>query len=281
MTVRPLECRRHQGLRGQPRRRPSVRGRPGADLLQVRLHRVSSVIFPGGRSARRRHLCAVWHHVATAIEVIAFLLFIGAMGKSAQLGFHVWLPDAMEGPTPVSALIHAATMVTAGVFLMARMSPLMEFAPTALTFVTFVGAIDRACSPQLLAACRTTSSASSPIPPAPSLATCSRPLASASTRLQMFHLITHAFFKALLFLSAGSVIHAMSDEQDMRKMGGLAKRHSGHMHGDVDRQPRALAGIPPFAGYWSKDAIIAATWASGSLRIGPLRLSSARCWPRS
>ncbi|HEY1411491.1 MAG TPA: NADH-quinone oxidoreductase subunit L, partial [Rhodopila sp.] len=197
-----------------------------------------------------------------AFEVIGFLLFIGAMGKSAQLGFHVWLPDAMEGPTPVSALIHAATMVTAGVFLMARMSPLMEYAPYVLGFVTFIGA-----STALFAA--TIGCVQNDIKRVIAYSTCSQlgyMFAAAGVgayQASVFHLITHAFFKALLFLSAGSVIHAMSDEQDMRKMGGLAKvipvtctvMWIGNW---------ALAGLPPFSGWYSKDAIISATYAAGT-----------------
>jgi NADH-quinone oxidoreductase subunit L len=198
----------------------------------------------------------------SAIETIGFLLFIGAMGKSAQLGFHVWLPDAMEGPTPVSALIHAATMVTAGVFLMARMSPLMEYAPYALGFVTFIGA-----STALFAA--TIGCCQNDIKRVIAYSTCSQlgyMFAAAGVgayQASVFHLITHAFFKALLFLSAGSVIHAMSDEQDMRKMGGLARiipvTCTVMWIGNL-----ALAGIPPLAGSYSKDAIIAATYASGT-----------------
>ena len=198
----------------------------------------------------------------SSIEVIAFLLFIGAMGKSAQLGFHVWLPDAMEGPTPVSALIHAATMVTAGVFLMARMSPLMEYAPYALGFVTFIGA-----STALFAA--TVGCTQNDIKRVIAYSTCSQlgyMFAAAGVgayQASVFHLITHAFFKALLFLSAGSVIHAMSDEQDMRKMGGLAKfipvTCTVMWIGNL-----ALAGIPPLAGSYSKDAIISATYAAHS-----------------
>jgi NADH-quinone oxidoreductase subunit L len=197
-----------------------------------------------------------------ALEVIAFLLFIGAMGKSAQLGFHVWLPDAMEGPTPVSALIHAATMVTAGVFLMARMSPIMEFAPVALGFVTFIGA-----STALFAA--TVGCAQYDIKRVIAYSTCSQlgyMFAAAGVgayQVSIFHLMTHAFFKALLFLSAGSVIHAMSDEQDMRKMGGLARlipvTCTVMWIGNL-----ALAGIPPLAGSYSKDAIISATYAAGT-----------------
>ena len=197
-----------------------------------------------------------------SIEVIAFLLFIGAMGKSAQLGFHVWLPDAMEGPTPVSALIHAATMVTAGVFLMARMSPLMEYAPVALGFVTFIGA-----STALFAA--TIGCVQNDIKRVIAYSTCSQlgyMFAAAGVgvyQAAMFQLITHAFFKALLFLCAGSVIHAMSDEQDMRKMGGLA-RTIPVTCATMWIGALALGGIPPFAGYWSKDAIIAATYAAGT-----------------
>src|SRR5271165_1024545 len=201
-------------------------------------------------------------HTYSSIEVIGFLLFIGAMGKSAQLGYHVWLPDAMEGPTPVSALIHAATMVTAGVFLMARMSPLMEYAPHALGFVTFIGA-----STALFAA--TVGCAQTDIKRVIAYSTCSQlgyMFAAAGVgayEASIFHLITHAFFKALLFLSAGSVIHAMSDEQDMRKMGGLAKiipiTCTVMWIGNL-----ALAGIPPLAGSYSKDAIISSTYASGT-----------------
>jgi NADH-quinone oxidoreductase subunit L len=197
-----------------------------------------------------------------AFEVIGVLLFIGAMGKSAQIGLHVWLPDAMEGPTPVSALIHAATMVTAGVFLVARMSPIYEFAPFALGLVTFIGA-----TTALFAA--TIGCVQNDIKRVIAYSTCSQlgyMFAAAGVgafQVSIFHLITHAFFKALLFLSAGSVIHAMSDEQDMRKMGGLwrmipwtcAMMWIGSL---------ALAGIPPFAGYYSKDAIISATYASGT-----------------
>jgi NADH-quinone oxidoreductase subunit L len=220
-----------------------------------------SVIFPAV-AQHGADTYALFGTTFPAIEVIGFLLFIGAMGKSAQLGFHVWLPDAMEGPTPVSALIHAATMVTAGVFLMVRMSPLMEFAPTALGFVTFIGA-----STALFAA--TIACTQNDIKRVIAYSTCSQlgyMFAAAGVgvyQASMFHLITHAFFKALLFLAAGSVIHAMSDEQDMRKMGGLARiipvTCAVMWIGNL-----ALAGIPPLAGSYSKDAIISATYASGT-----------------
>ena len=198
-----------------------------------------------------------------AYEVIGVLLFIGAAGKSAQLGFHVWLPDAMEGPTPVSALIHAATMVTAGVFLMARMSPILEFAPFALGVITVIGA-----STALFAA--TIGCTQNDIKRVIAYSTCSQlgymflAAGVGAYQASMFHLFTHAFFKALLFLSAGSVIHAMSDEQDMRRMGGLWRRipwtYAMFWVGSL-----ALAGIPFFAGYYSKDAILEAAWVRGTV----------------
>ncbi|HUA78302.1 MAG TPA: NADH-quinone oxidoreductase subunit L [Acetobacteraceae bacterium] len=221
---------------------------------------------------------AVPHHVADhyallgssfpVLEVIAVLLFIGAMGKSAQLLLHTWLPDAMEGPTPVSALIHAATMVTAGVFLMARMSPLMEYAPGALGLVTFIGG-----STSLFAA--TIGCVQNDIKRVIAYSTCSQlgymflAAGVSAYPIAIFHLITHAFFKSLLFLGAGSVIHAMSDEQDMRKMGGLWRRIP-ITYGVMWVGCLALSGIPPFAGYYSKDAILesAATAGSGIAHYG-------------
>lgn len=193
------------------------------------------------------------------LEVIGFLLFIGAMGKSAQIGLHVWLPDAMEGPTPVSALIHAATMVTAGVFLIARMSPLMEYAPTAMAFITIIGG-----TTALLAAIW--GCAQNDIKRVIAYSTCSQlgymfiAAGVGVFQASIFHLITHAFFKSLLFLCAGSVIHAMSDEQDMRKMGGLW-RVIPVTYVTMWCGCLALAGIIPFAGYFSKDAIIEAAYA--------------------
>jgi NADH-quinone oxidoreductase subunit L len=201
----------------------------------------------------------------SAYEVMGFLLFIGAMGKSAQVGLHVWLPDAMEGPTPVSALIHAATMVTAGVFLMARMSPIMEYAPAALGFVTFIGG-----TTALFAA--TIGCVQNDIKRVIAYSTCSQlgymfvAAGVGAYQASVFHLFTHAFFKALLFLSAGSVIHAMSDEQDMRRMGGLWRlipvTYAMFWIGNL-----ALAGIFPFAGYYSKDAILEAAYAAGGMGI--------------
>ncbi|MCF3935126.1 NADH-quinone oxidoreductase subunit L [Acuticoccus sp. M5D2P5] len=219
-----------------------------------------------------------------AIELACFLLFIGAMGKSAQLGLHTWLPDAMEGPTPVSALIHAATMVTAGVFMVARMSPLFEFAPSALAFVTFIGA-----STAMFAA--TIGCAQNDIKRVIAYSTCSQlgymfaALGVGAYGIAIFHLFTHAFFKALLFLSAGSVIHAMHDEQDMRRMGGLWKKipytYVGMMAGTL-----ALTGFPLTAGYFSKDAIIEATFAGENafaiyafvMTVGAALLTSFYSW---
>ena len=195
-----------------------------------------------------------------AITIISLLLFVGAMGKSAQLGLHTWLPDAMEGPTPVSALIHAATMVTAGVFMVARMSPLFELSNTALTVVTLIGA-----ATAFFAA--TVGCVQNDIKRIIAYSTCSQlgymffAIGVSAYPAAIFHLFTHAFFKALLFLGAGSVIHAMSDEQDIRRMGGIWK-HIKVTWILMWIGSLALAGIPPFAGHYSKDAILAAAWAS-------------------
>ncbi len=200
-----------------------------------------------------------------AANLIAFLLFVGAMGKSAQLFLHTWLPDAMEGPTPVSALIHAATMVTAGVFLVCRMSPLMEYAPDAMNVVVFIGA-----TTAFFAA--TVGLVQNDIKRVIAYSTCSQlgyMFVAAGVgvySVAMFHLLTHAFFKAMLFLGAGSVIHGMHHEQDMRNYGGL--RH---------KMPKTFwamligtlaitgVGVPlttiGFAGFLSKDAIIESAWA--------------------
>ena len=196
---------------------------------------------------------------AHALTIIGLLLFIGAVGKSAQLGLHTWLPDAMEGPTPVSALIHAATMVTAGVFLVARMSPLYEYAPDALMVVTVVGA-----TTAFVAA--TIGLTQFDIKRVIAYSTMSQlgymffALGVSAYGAAMFHLMTHAFFKALLFLGAGSVIHAMSDEQDMRKMGGIWRKIP-ITYGLMWIGSLALAGIPFFSGYYSKDIVLEAAWA--------------------
>jgi NADH-quinone oxidoreductase subunit L len=199
-------------------------------------------------------------HDMDAMTITCLLLFMGAMGKSAQFLLHTWLPDAMEGPTPVSALIHAATMVTAGVFMVARLSPLFEQAPAALTFVTVIGA-----TTAMFAA--TVGLVQNDIKRVIAYSTCSQlgymfvALGVGGYSLGIFHLFTHAFFKALLFLGAGSVIHAMHHEQDMRKMGGLAKKIPVTFWMMV-AGTLALTGFPFTAGYFSKDAIIEASFAS-------------------
>ena len=193
-----------------------------------------------------------------SVTIICLLLFLGAVGKSAQLGLHTWLPDAMEGPTPVSALIHAATMVTAGVFLIIRSGPLFEGSPLALTVLTIMGALTA-----FFAA--TTGVVQNDLKKVIAYSTCSQlgymvmvcGLSNYSTSL--FHLMNHAFFKALLFLSAGSVIHAVSDEQDMRKMGGLIKSipftYTMILIGSL-----SLMGFPYLTGFYSKDLILELTY---------------------
>jgi NADH-quinone oxidoreductase subunit L len=197
-----------------------------------------------------------------ALTVLCILLFIGAMGKSAQLGLHTWLPDAMEGPTPVSALIHAATMVTAGVFMVARLSPVFEYAPVALAVVAVVGA-STAFFAATIGLCQTD------IKRVIAYSTCSQlgymffACGMSAYAAAIFHLTTHAFFKGLLFLGAGSVIHAMSAEQDMRKMGGIWRlvplTYTVMWVGSL-----ALAGLPFFAGYYSKDVIIETAFAANT-----------------
>ncbi|KQM41420.1 NADH-quinone oxidoreductase subunit L [Sphingomonas sp. Leaf10] len=203
---------------------------------------------------------------ADTMTVLCLLLFVGAMGKSAQLGLHTWLPDAMEGPTPVSALIHAATMVTAGVFMVCRLSPMFETSPAALAVVTAVGAAT--C---LFAA--TIGLVQTDIKRVIAYSTCSQlgymffAAGVGAYGAAMFHLFTHAFFKALLFLGAGSVIHAMHHEQDMRFYGGLRKHIPltfwAMMAGTLAITGVGIYGIGGFAGYHSKDAILEAAWASG------------------
>jgi NADH-quinone oxidoreductase subunit L len=195
-----------------------------------------------------------------ALTLTALLLFMGAMGKSAQFLLHTWLPDAMEGPTPVSALIHAATMVTAGVFMVARLSPIFEYAPVALTVVIVIGA-----TTAFFAA--TVGLVQNDIKRVIAYSTCSQlgymfvALGVGAYSAGVFHLFTHAFFKALLFLGAGSVIHAMHHEQDMRNMGGLRK-HIPLTAAAMTIGTLALTGFPLLAGYFSKDAIIESAYAA-------------------
>src|SRR5690242_5580568 len=197
-----------------------------------------------------------------SLTIACILLFIGAMGKSAQLGLHTWLPDAMEGPTPVSALIHAATMVTAGVFMVARLSPMFEYAPAALAVVGVIGGTTAVFAASV-------GMAQNDIKRVIAYSTCSQlgymffAAGVSAYGAAMFHLFTHAFFKALLFLGAGSVIHALHHEQDMRNMGGVWKKipvtYALMWIGNL-----ALAGLPIFAGFYSKDMILEAAFAAHS-----------------
>ncbi len=224
-------------------------------------------IFAAAPTLAETQLSFLWTDW-NAANLLAFLLFVGAMGKSAQLFLHTWLPDAMEGPTPVSALIHAATMVTAGVFLVCRMSPLFEYAPEAKSFVMYIGA-----ATAFFAA--TVGLVQNDIKRVIAYSTCSQlgymfvAAGAGVYGAAMFHLFTHAFFKAMLFLGAGSVIHAMHHEQDMRNYGGLRKKIPytfwAMMIGTL---AITGVGIPltaiGFAGFLSKDAIIESAYASGN-----------------
>ncbi|MBW0144928.1 NADH-quinone oxidoreductase subunit L [Sphingomicrobium clamense] len=205
------------------------------------------------------------------LTLICLLLFVGAMGKSAQLGLHTWLPDAMEGPTPVSALIHAATMVTAGVFMVCRLSPLFEAAPGALTVVTYVGA-----ATAIFAA--TVGTVQNDIKRVIAYSTCSQlgymffAAGVGAYGAAMFHLFTHAFFKALLFLGAGAVIHAMHHEQDMRFYGNLRKKIPitfwTMIAGTLAITGVGIVGVFGFAGFYSKDAILESAFAAGTTAGG-------------
>jgi len=225
-------------------------------------------------AAREVLLTFLWMDLTAgeALTAVCLLLFLGAMGKSAQFLLHTWLPDAMEGPTPVSALIHAATMVTAGVFMVARLSPIFEYSQDALTVVTIVGAITA-----FFAA--TVGLVQNDIKRVIAYSTCSQlgymfvALGIGAYGAAMFHLFTHAFFKALLFLGAGSVIHAVSDEQDMRKMGGLRK-HIPMTYWMMIIGTVALTGVGipgtyiGTAGFFSKDAIIESAFVGQNAAAG-------------
>jgi NADH-quinone oxidoreductase subunit L len=197
-----------------------------------------------------------------ALTLCCLLLFVGAMGKSAQLGLHTWLPDAMEGPTPVSALIHAATMVTAGVFMVARLSPMFEYAPGGLAVVGIIGGTTCFFAASI-------GMAQNDIKRVIAYSTCSQlgymffAAGVSAYAAAIFHLFTHAFFKALLFLAAGSVIHAVAGDQDMRRMGGLWKKLPA-TYVVMWIGSLSLAGIPPFSGFFSKDTILEAAWAAGT-----------------
>eukprot|EP00611_Tribonema_gayanum_P029924 TRINITY_DN8161_c0_g1_i1.p1 TRINITY_DN8161_c0_g1~~TRINITY_DN8161_c0_g1_i1.p1 ORF type:complete len:459 (-),score=-88.51 TRINITY_DN8161_c0_g1_i1:4555-5931(-) len=197
------------------------------------------------------------------LNLIGVLLFVGAVGKSAQLGLHTWLPDAIEGPTPVSALIHAATIVTAGVFLLGRCSPLLEYAPKALSIVAILGGITA-----FFAA--TTGLVQNDLKRVIAYSTCSQlgyiifACGLSQYSVGVFHLANHAFFKALLFLGAGSVIHGLSDEQDMRKIGGL-RRLLPFTYAIISLGSFSLIGLPFLTGFYSKDAILEIAYAKYSV----------------
>jgi NADH-quinone oxidoreductase subunit L len=232
------------------------------------------ILFSATGTLQYHGLLAAAPGLGTGLLTAATLfLFLGATGKSAQLPLYVWLPDAMEGPTPVSALIHAATMVTAGVYLVARTHVLFQLAPLSLEVVAWVGA-----ATALFAA--TIGLAQNDIKRVLAYSTVSQlgymfmALGVGAFTAGIFHLMTHAFFKALLFLGAGSVIHALSDEQDLRRMGGLARRLPW-THGTMLMATLAIAGIPPFAGFFSKDEILAGAFGSGHLVIWAMGLAGA------
>jgi NADH-quinone oxidoreductase subunit L len=222
-------------------------------------------IFDHVATAQHLPMFHIFGQDIPALDAVCLLLFIGAMGKSAQLGLHTWLPDAMEGPTPVSALIHAATMVTAGVFMVARLSPLFEYAPMAREVVCIVGALTA-----FIAA--TIGLTQFDIKRVIAYSTMSQlgymffALGVSAYSAAVFHLMTHAFFKALLFLGAGSVIHAMSGEQDMRKMGGIwrkiPKTYVLMWIGSLALAGIGIDGVFGFAGFYSKDVMLEAAWAS-------------------
>ncbi|MBI5786050.1 MAG: NADH-quinone oxidoreductase subunit L [Rhodocyclales bacterium] len=212
----------------------------------------ATVFAKGGELATISEAVTGW----PLITAVCIGLFIGAMGKSAQFPLHVWLPDSMEGPTPISALIHAATMVTAGIFMVSRMSPLFELSDTALSFVIVIGAIT-ALFMALIAIVQTDIKRVVAYSTLSQLGYMTAALGASAYSAAIFHLMTHAFFKAVLFLGAGSVIIAMHHEQDMRRMGGLRK-YMPITYLTVLIGAIANAGLPPFAGFFSKDSIIEA-----------------------
>ena len=207
------------------------------------------------------------------MTVTCICLFIGAMGKSAQFPLHVWLPDSMEGPTPISALIHAATMVTAGIFMVSRMSPLFELSDTALSFVMVIGAIT-ALFMGFLGIVQNDIKRVVAYSTLSQLGYMTVALAASAYSVAIFHLMTHAFFKALLFLGAGSVIHALAGEQDLRRMGGLRRRIPVTFW-TMLVAALAISGIFPLAGFFSKDEILWAAWAGGHPAVWILGLLTA------
>ena len=229
----------------------------GIALLLMYVGSLDYVTVFAKASSLSTETMSIWgDHAWSVLTVISLLLFVGAMGKSAQVPLHVWLPESMEGPTPISALIHAATMVTAGVFMVARISPLIEYSETALSFVLVIGATG-ALFTGLLAIVMNDIKRVIAYSTLSQLGYMMVAMGASAFSAGMFHLLTHACFKALLFLAAGSVIMGMHHEQDMRKMGGLWKKmpitYLTFLIGGL-----ALCAVPPFAGFYSKDTIIEA-----------------------
>src|SRR2546421_2825995 len=219
-------------------------------------------VFDGAKAMAGETIEIVPGHAWLVMTVISICLFIGAMGKSAQFPLHVWLPDSMEGPTPISALIHAATMVTAGIFMVARMSPLYELSQTARSVVLVIGAIT-ALSMALIALTQYDIKRVVAYSTLSQLGYMAAALGASAYSASIFHLTTHAFFKAVLFLAAGSVIIALHHEQDMRRMGGL-RRYMPWTYWTLLIGAISSAGIPGFAGFFSKDAIIEAVRESAT-----------------
>ena len=219
-----------------------------------------AAVFAGGRNLAANTIEIIPGTAWSLLTVICILLFIGAMGKSAQFPLHVWLPDSMEGPTPISALIHAATMVTAGIFMVARMSPLYELSETALSVVMVIGAIT-ALFMALVAVVQNDIKRVVAYSTLSQLGYMTVALGASAYAAGIFHLVTHAFFKALLFLGAGSVIIALHHEQDLRRMGGL-RRYMPVTYWTMLIGAISSAGVPGFAGFFSKDSIIEAAHLS-------------------
>ncbi len=269
------DLRQPEGLPGQPGRRLRFPARHRGYLMRPSTASTTPTVFAAAPAEQGTMYQVIPGVDWSLMTVICILLFIGAMGKSAQVPLHVWLPDSMEGPTPISALIHAATMVTAGIFMVARMSPLFELSETALVFVLVIGAIT-ALFMGFLGIVQNDIKRVVAYSTLSQLGYMTVALGVSAYAAGIFHLMTHAFFKALLFLAAGSVIIAMHHEQDIRKMGGLRKYMPitwiTFLVGSL-----ALIGTPFFSGFFSKDTIIEAVHHSHLPVCG--RACTWPCWP--
>ena len=266
--VRSSRCLRcgHKSVHRQPGRRLRLHARPPVGLVQLRVARLSGNVPPRARVCWRRHECprairGTWD--VSVLTLICILLFTGAIGKSAQVPLHVWLPDAMEGPTPISALIHAATMVTAGVFMVARLAPLYNLSPTAMTVVAITGGVTMVVG-ATIALTQTDIKRVVAYSTVSQLGYMIMACGLGAYAAGMYHLLTHGAFKALLFLGCGSVIIALHHEQDMRRMGGLKDKlpvtYWTFVVGSL-----ALAGFPLTSGFFSKDDLLISAWSAGPL----------------